>query len=45
MPRSVPASLAVKPDRKWYLVCSFGQLSDRGSTPKASAVRKITLVA
>jgi len=22
-PRSVPASLAVNPDRKWYLVCSF----------------------
>ena len=44
-PRSVPASLAVKPDRKWYWVWSAVRRETGGRTPKASAVRKITLVA
>ncbi|CSA27963.1 Uncharacterised protein [Vibrio cholerae] len=45
MPRSVPASLAVKPDKKWYLVCSGVSFETGGNTPNASADRKITLVA
>lgn len=44
-PRSVPASLAVKPDRKWYCVWLAVKRETGGNTPKASAVRKITLVA
>ncbi|MNT71840.1 hypothetical protein D3C72_2103750 [compost metagenome] len=45
MPRSVPASLAVKPDRKWYWVCSGVRRDTGGSTPKASAVRKMIFFA
>ena len=37
-PTSVPASLAVKPDTKWYIT-SFGVSTETGgNTPKASAV-------
>src|SRR5699024_672809 len=41
MPRSVPASLLVYPLKKWYIACSFVNLLIGGSTPDASAVRKI----
>ncbi len=44
-PRSVPASLAVKPERKWYCVWLAVRRETGGSTPNASAVRKITFVA
>ena len=45
MPRSVPASLEVKPDRKYYWVCSGVRMDTGGSTPKASADRKMTFLA
>ena len=44
-PLSVPANLAVKPDKKWYLVCSGGSLATGGTTPKASTVKKLTFEA
>ena len=44
-PRSVPANFAVNPDKKKYLVCSGVNLETGGITPKASAVRKITIEA
>ena len=40
-PRSVPATFAVYPLMKWYMACSGVSLEIGGSTPKASAVRKI----
>ena len=43
-PRSVPASLAVYPLRKWYSVCSLVRIETGGRIPKASAVRKITFL-
>ena len=42
-PRSVPATLAVYPERKWYMAWSGVRRAIGGSTPKASAVRKTTL--
>ncbi len=44
IPRSVPATFAVYPERKWYM--AWGRLSrdTGGRTPKASAVRKITFL-
>ncbi len=42
MPRSVPASFEVKPDRKWYCICSVVRRETGGRTPNASAARKIT---
>ena len=41
-PISVPASFEVKPDTKWYMTSSFSRIDTGGSTPKASAVRKMT---
>jgi hypothetical protein len=38
-PRSVPATLAVYPEIKWYIACAGVNLAIGGSTPKASAVR------
>ena len=38
-PRSVPATLAVYPDRKWYFACAWSSRAIGGMTPKASAVR------
>ena len=43
-PRSVPATLAVYPDRKWYIACSAVSRAMGGITPKASAVRKMTFL-
>jgi hypothetical protein len=40
-PLSVPATLAVYPDMKWYMACSGESLAIGGNTPKASQVRKI----
>src|SRR5450432_111502 len=40
--RSVPATLAVYPLRKWYMACSGESFEIGGNTPNASAVRKIT---
>ncbi len=37
-PRSVPATLEVKPDRKWYIACAGVSRAIGGSTPKASQV-------
>ena len=42
MPRSVPATLEVKPVMKWYMAAFSSSFEMGGSTPKASAVRKIT---
>ena len=42
IPRSVPASLEVNPVTKWYIAAFSSSLEIGGSTPKASAVRKIT---
>ena len=42
MPRSVPASLEVKPVTKWYMAASLLRRLIGGRTPKASAVRKMT---
>ena len=44
IPRSVPASLLVYPDIKWYIALSLVNFETGGKTPNASAVRKtITL--
>src|SRR5215470_337532 len=40
-PASVPATLAVYPERKWYIACSVLRREIGGKTPKASAVRKM----
>src|SRR5712691_11306749 len=40
-PFSVPATLAVYPERKWYIACAGVSLAIGGITPKASAVRKM----
>src|SRR5574344_1841089 len=45
IPRSVPASFAVKPERKEYFVCSGVRIETGGRTPNASAERKITFFA
>ena len=45
IPRSVPASFEVKPERKYYLVWSGVRIDTGGSTPNASAERKITFLA
>ena len=42
-PFSVPATLAVYPDRKWYIAAAGDSRAMGGSTPKASAVSMITL--
>ena len=42
-PISVPATLAVYPDMKWYAACFGFSLAIGGSTPNASQVRKTTL--
>lgn len=42
MPRSVPASLEVKPVTKWYIAASSSRREIGGRTPNASAVRKMT---
>ena len=42
MPRSVPATLEVKPVMKWYMAAFLSSFEMGGSTPKASAVRKMT---
>ena len=44
-PRSVPASFAVNPDKKWYCVWFAVRRDTGGNTPNASAVRKMTFVA
>ena len=41
-PISVPATLAVYPEMKWYAACSGLNVEIGGKTPKASQVRKIT---
>ena len=41
MPRSVPATFAVYPHRKWYIACSVVSFEMGGSTPYASHVRKM----
>ena len=41
-PRSVPATFAVYPERKWYIACSGVSRESGGRTPKASQVRKTT---
>src|SRR5258706_12934121 len=38
MPTSVPASLAVKPETKWYMTSLPSSTATGGRTPKASAV-------
>src|SRR5207245_7842903 len=38
-PRSVPATLAVYPDRKWYIVCWGESRAIGGITPYASHVK------
>ena len=43
-PTSVPATFAVYPLMKWYMACSGVSFDTGGSTPKASAVRKMTSV-
>ena len=40
-PISVPATFAVYPDRKWYIAWSGVSCAIGGSTPNASAVRKM----
>ncbi len=42
MPISVPATLAVYPDMKWYAACSGVKRDNGGRTPNASQVRKTT---
>ena len=42
MPRSVPATLLVKPDTKWYMAAFLFRREMGGSTPKASAVSMMT---
>ncbi len=42
-PRSVPATLEVKPERKWYIACAGVSRAIGGSTPKASQVSMTTL--
>ena len=42
IPRSVPASLDVNPVTKWYIAAFSSNLEIGGSTPNASAVKKIT---
>ena len=37
-PRSVPATLEVKPDRKWYIACAGDSFAIGGRTPKVSQV-------
>jgi len=41
-PRSVPATFAVYPLRKWYMAWLALNRATGGSTPKASAVSMIT---
>ena len=41
-PRSVPATLEVKPERKWYIACAGVSRAIGGSTPKASQVSMTT---
>ena len=43
-PASVPATLAVYPERKWYIACSGVSRAIGGMTPNASAVRKTMLI-
>ena len=45
MPRSVPASFAVKPDREVVLVCSGLQDGDRGQGARCVSERKMTFFA
>ena len=45
MPRSVPATLAVYPEMKWYMACSVVRRAMGGRTPNASAVSMITTLA
>src|SRR6516225_8045474 len=40
-PFSVPATLAVYPERKWYIACAGVSLAIGGITPNASAVKKM----
>src|SRR5262245_17038382 len=40
-PFSVPATFAVKPERKWYIAWPAVSFAIGGMTPKASAVRKM----
>lgn len=40
-PTSVPATLAVYPLIKWYIICSLLSLATGGKTPFASQVKKI----
>src|SRR5262249_37712752 len=40
-PFSVPATLAVEPERKWYIACAGVSLAIGGITPNASAVKKM----
>ncbi len=41
IPRSVPASLEVYPDKKWYIAASVSNFATGGNTPKASAAKKM----
>src|SRR6516164_9134832 len=43
-PFSVPATLAVYPDRKWYIACAGVSLAIGGITPNASAVSMMTFL-
>ena len=43
IPRSVPATLAVYPEMKWYIACSGVSLAIGGRTPKASQLKKMIL--
>ena len=42
IPISVPATLAVYPEIKWYAACSGVNLDNGGSTQNASQVRNTT---
>ena len=41
IPRSVPATLAVNPEMKWYIAWPVESLATGGRTPNASHVRKM----
>jgi hypothetical protein len=43
-PFSVPATFAVKPERKWYIAWLGVSLAIGGRTPKASAVSMMTFL-
>ena len=44
MPSSVPATRAVYPLMKWYMVCARFSLLTGGSTPNASHAKRMTFL-